>query len=586
MEQTNIIRQKAFISYIRGKGIKFLSHSLFNKAEVVYPIAMLNTLSIKNFAIIADNNISFKEGFTVLTGETGAGKSLIIDSLSLLLGERAQTEMIRLNEEKAIVKGSFSINEDDFIPFFEKYEIKPSDKLDIERVISKTKSVVKINEVALPLNALKELSPKLANIHDQFDCFKILDQENYLSLIDGFDEEKIEPIKKEYLSEYEDYKNKKEYLERLIEEKERFNENKDFFLYQYKELKDASLKENEDIEVRNELEGLKNFDKIHSYSLEVKKIMDGDSLDSLYSLLLLIKGLSSISPSYSSLHQDMEEAYYKLSDTCSLLKKELSSLDFDPERMDELNERDAYLSRLKRKYKKDLSELISYRNDLEEILEKDDGYEIKVKKANKEYEIAKDRCLIKAYELSSIRKEIAKEIETKLESSLSDLKLKARFSILFFNDDKTLSENGLDNVDFYIETNKGEGLKPLNKIVSGGEASRIMLAFKEIYVLSNKIPTVIFDEIDAGISGEAAEAVAKKIYEISSYSQVIAITHLPQVAAYSNNHILISKKEINGRTFSEIKELSKEEKIREIAKLISNGEVTESQLEYARELIR
>ncbi len=332
------------------------------------------------------------------------------------------------------------------------------------------------------------------------------------------------------------------------------------------------------------METLKNFDKVFSYSSEAKKIIDGEGLDSLYSLLSIIKNLSSLSPSYSSSYKELEDAYYKLSDICSSLKKELSSLDFDPDRLDELNERDALLSRLKRKYKKGLDELISYRNELGEILEKDDGYEIKIDKAKKEYESIKCECLESAIRLSSIRKKIAKDIESKLESSLSDLKLKARFSIQFFCDEEILTENGIDNVDFYIETNKGEGLKPLNKIVSGGEASRIMLAFKEIYILANKVPTVIFDEIDAGISGEAAEAVARKIHEISSYSQVIAITHLPQVAAYSDHHILISKKEENGRTFSKIKELSKEEKIIEIAKLISNGEVTDKQVEYAREL--
>ncbi len=546
---------------------------------------MLRTLSIKNFAIIADAKVDFKEGFTVLTGQTGAGKSLVIDSLSLLLGERAATELIRTGEEKATVLGVFDIDKDKFGWFFEKYQIPASSELSVERSIGKTRSLVRINGTTVPLNTLQEVAPYLADIHDQFDFVKILNPENYLSLIDGFDNEKISPLKNEYQSNYLSYKEKNETYLNLIRERDRIKENRDFYEYQYKELDGANLNKNEDKDIQDELEALKNFDKIYSLSEEAKKIIDGSSLDNIYDLIDIMKNISKVSPSYKETAEELENKYYEISDICSSLKKDFSHLEFDPDHMEELNERDAELSRLKRKYKKNLDELIDFRDNLKTLLASDSDAEIHIEKAEKELRLSKEKAMESALKLSKARKEVAKLIEKRLEGSLKDLLLSAKFSILFVNENAVLSDNGIDEVDFYIETNAGEGLKPLAKIVSGGEASRIMLAFKEIFIRANKVPTVVFDEIDTGISGVAAEAVARKIHEISKSSQVIAITHLPQVAAYSTTHILIAKKEENGRTYTNIKVLSPEEKIREIAKLISDGEVTSKQLEYAKELV-
>ncbi len=546
---------------------------------------MLRTLSIKNFAIIADAKVDFKEGFTVLTGQTGAGKSLVIDSLSLLLGERAATELIRTGEEKATVLGVFDIDKDKFGWFFEKYQIPASSELSVERSIGKTRSLVRINGTIVPLNTLQEVAPYLADIHDQFDFVKILNPENYLSLIDGFDNEKISPLKNEYQSNYLSYKEKNETYLNLIRERDRIKENRDFYEYQYKELDGANLNKNEDKDIQDELEALKNFDKIYSLSEEAKKIIDGSSLDNIYDLIDIIKNISEFSPAYKETAEELENKYYEISDICSSLKKDFSHLEFDPDHMEELNERDAELSRLKRKYKKSLDELIDFRDNLKTLLASDSDAEIHIEKAEKELRLSKEKAMESALKLSKARKEVAKLIEKRLEGSLKDLLLSAKFSILFVNENAILSDNGIDEVDFYIETNAGEGLKPLAKIVSGGEASRIMLAFKEIFIRANKVPTVVFDEIDTGISGEAAEAVARKIHEISKSSQVIAITHLPQVAAYSTTHILIAKKEENGRTYTNIKVLSPEEKIREIAKLISDGEVTSKQLDYAKELV-
>ena len=271
------------------------------------------------------------------------------------------------------------------------------------------------------------------------------------------------------------------------------------------------------------------------------------------------------------------------------LKKKYDELDYDPSRLDELEQRESDLASLKRKYKRDIKELIAYRDELATLVGKDSNLEVELEEKKKAMESSLHAVWEKGKELSFVRQKIAKSIEKELERNMKDLLLEARFAVSFLSlekeDPSLLKENGLDEVDFLIETNIGEGLKSLSKVISGGEASRIMLAFKAIFIKANKVSTVIFDEIDTGISGEAAQAVAEKIHEISLSSQVIAITHMPQVASLSDHHILISKAVKDGRTFTSIKELGLEEKVHEIAYLISGGKITEKQLDYAREMV-
>jgi DNA repair protein RecN (Recombination protein N) len=286
----------------------------------------------------------------------------------------------------------------------------------------------------------------------------------------------------------------------------------------------------------------------------------------------------------------LDDRYYELKDTFSELKKNLEDIDYDPSHLNDLEQRDADLSSLKRKYKKSIAELIAYRDELEPLMGENSDFENSIAEKKKEMDLAFQACYEKGSELTVLRKKIAKSIEKELENSMKDLLLKARFQVSFLpvdpqSGDLVLKENGLDEVDFLIETNVGEGLRSLSKVISGGEASRIMLAFKAVFIKANKISTVIFDEIDTGISGETAQAVARKIHEISLTSQVIAITHMPQVASLSDHHILIAKEVKGNRTFAHMKELTLEEKIRQVAYLISGGDVTEKQLDYAKEMV-
>lgn len=550
---------------------------------------MLKRLIIHNLAIFENVDVSFQDGFSVLLGETGAGKSLMIDSLSLLLGMRASSELIRSGESKASVTGYFSIERPELSAYLSKINVPMSDDgIIVERIIGINKNVVKINSVPVSLNDLIKISKYLANIHSQFDFEKILNPENYLDIIDGFSFELSTRLKEEYTSLLNQYKEKKEEYNLLLQKKAKLEEARDFYEYQYGELKAADLKEGEEEEISSEISLLRNYDKIYSLVQETNEIINGSFMDNFYRLSDNLSKLANYQKQYEESHEKIDERYYEIEDILNNLKKEFRSLDYDPNRLNDLEQRDSDLSSLQRKYKKSIPELIAYRDELETILGKNSSFEDSIAEKKEEMLQSLKEIISKAKELTLLRTRNAKTIEKELTHSLKDLLLNVRFQILFKEekeDENSLKENGIDDVDFLIETNIGEGLKPLSKVISGGEASRIMLAFKALFIKANRIPTVIFDEIDTGISGETAQAVARKIKEISLSTQVISITHMPQVASLSDHPILISKTVKDGRTYSNVKELSLEEKIRQIAYLISGGKVTEKQLEYAKEMV-
>ena len=550
---------------------------------------MLKRLIIHNLAIFENVDVSFQDGFSVLLGETGAGKSLMIDSLSLLLGMRASSELIRSGENKASVTGYFSIERPELSAYLSKINVPMhDDEIVVERIIGINKNVVKINSVPVSLNDLIKISKYLANIHSQFDFEKILNPENYLDIIDGFSFELSTRLKDEYTSLLNQYKEKKEEYNLLLQKKAKLEEARDFYEYQYGELRAADLKEGEEEEISSEISLLRNYDKIYSLVQETNEIINGSFMDDFYRLSDNLSKLANYQKQYEESHEKIDERYYEIEDLLNNLKKEFRSLDYDPNRLNDLEQRDSDLSSLQRKYKKSIPELIAYRDELGTILGKNSSFEDSLEEKKEEVLQSLKEAISKAKELTLLRTRNAKTIEKELTHSLKDLLLNVRFQILFKDekeDESSLKENGIDDVDFLIETNIGEGLKPLSKVISGGEASRIMLAFKALFIKANRIPTVIFDEIDTGISGETAQAVARKIKEISLTTQVISITHMPQVASLSDHPILISKTVKDGRTYSNVKELSLEEKIRQIAYLISGGKVTEKQLEYAKEMV-
>ena len=554
---------------------------------------MLIKLKVQNFAIIEDIEIDFKDGLTVLTGETGAGKSLIIDCIGLLLGERAASEMIRQGEEKAIVQGVFDNNTPLLRAALEKAGVPEKDGLiEIKRTISSTKNVVKINDTTITLNELKYIMSLIADIHQQFDMVKLFNNENYLAMVDGFNSRLVNQYLDKYLVSFSALKEQASSYNALVKRIDEFNRNQEEYEYAYSEIKALGLKENEEEEINSEISLLENYDKIYSLLMESKELMDGDALNNIYTIKENVSKLSEYQNEYQDYIERLNNAYYELEDMFEEIKKKADYLNYDPEHLDALIERSHAINALKKKYNKTFDELRAYEDELNALLKYKEDYSILLREEKDKLQAAYDEAYTRAMDLHKVREDIGLSITKDLEKTLSELALSCRFNVAVIGKEKDadldisiFNETGIDTIEFFIETNIGEGLKPLAKVVSGGELSRIMLAIKLLYVKAQKIGTIIFDEIDTGISGDVASKVAKKIKELSYGHQVITITHLPQVASLSDHHIRIAKKVSNNRTYTTIKELSLDEKIYEIASLISSGKVTDKQLEYAKEMV-
>lgn len=554
---------------------------------------MLIKLKVQNFAIIEDIEIDFKDGLTVLTGETGAGKSLIIDCIGLLLGERAASEMIRQGEEKAIVQGVFDNNTPLLRAALEKAGVPEKDGLiEIKRTISSTKNVVKINDTTITLNELKYIMSLIADIHQQFDMVKLFNNENYLAMVDGFNSRLVNQYLDKYLVSFSALKEQASSYNALVKRIDEFNRNQEEYEYAYSEIKALGLKENEEEEINSEISLLENYDKIYSLLMESKELMDGDTLNNIYTIKENVSKLSEYQNEYQDYIERLNNAYYELEDMFEEIKKKADYLNYDPEHLDALIERSHAINALKKKYNKTFDELRAYEDELNALLKYKEDYSILLKEEKDKLQAAYDEAYTRAMDLHKVREDIGLSITKDLEKTLNELALSCRFNVAVIGKEKDadlditiFNETGIDTIEFFIETNIGEGLKPLAKVVSGGELSRIMLAIKLLYVKAQKIGTIIFDEIDTGISGDVASKVAKKIKELSYGHQVITITHLPQVASLSDHHIRIAKKVSNNRTYTTIKELSLDEKIYEIASLISSGKVTDKQLEYAKEMV-
>ena len=553
---------------------------------------MLKKLVVKNFAILEDIEIDFYDGLTILTGETGAGKSLIIDSISLLLGERASVEMIRNGEEKALISGIFSFSNIYLESFLNKLNIQNNGEIEISRTISSSRNVIKVNGVTISLNDLKVLAHYLADIHLQFDMTKLLNKENYIEIVDGFKKDTIDEYKNKYLDSLNLLKEENDHYLDLLKRIEEIKNNEEQYKYDLKELKSLALEKGEENNIKERIAFLNNYDKIYSLIKESEEIINKDALSDIYQIKNNVNSLSSYQNEYKELYERINNAYYEIEDIFDSLNKKSRHFDYDPKELEDLEIRLSAINSLKKKHNKTFEELLIYQEELESILSKEEDYTTLLNEEKEKLQDIYNRTYVLANDLSKVRKEIAKVIEKESEKHLLDLGLKSVFEVRInsFNkpsdiDLSIFNDNGIDDIDFYIETNIGEGLKPLAKIASGGEVSRIMLAFKALIIKSSKVETVIFDEIDTGISGEVASKVARKIYEISLSTQVISITHLPQVAALSKNHLRIAKEIKNKRTYTSIKYLSLDEKIYEIASLISGGKVSEKQLEYAKEMV-
>jgi len=556
---------------------------------------MLSTLSVRNFAIINNISIDFKHGLTVLTGETGAGKSLIIDAISLLLGERASSDMVRHGEDKAVIEGVFYHQSKAIDELLSEYGIDALDgnMLMIKREIQASgKSVSRINGSLVTLNQLLEVAGRLADIHTQLDTKKLFDSKNYLTFIDdGQSQEKITEYKllhRNYRQTLKDYND-------LVASKNKDVEQTEYLKFQIQELDKASLRSGEVEELESELKFLNNFETIHNHMTEaVSNFQENNLIHQLYQLKSALEKLSRIDPKYSNYVRIAEDSYYQLDDLSSTIAYDLNSLEFDSTRLEQINARMAFLSDLKRKHRKTVDEMIRHLEELKHkvsIIENyDDVIEEKHKDVLRSYHDLKNASI----ELSEHRKKLAKVLEEKIKTNLIDLQLpktqfEIRFSTPLLNNplqSGVFLNDGVDSVSFFISLNIGEPLKELSKTASGGEMSRFMLALKTIFSRNYGLSTMIFDEIDAGVSGNVAFSIANKLKDIAETTQVLCITHLPQVAGMADYHLKISKRSEAGRTEAFVNELSYEEKVMEIAAMISNDQVTTSSVALSKELIQ
>lgn len=553
---------------------------------------MLMTLSVKNFAIIDTIEIEFETGLSVLTGETGAGKSLIIDSIGLLFGQRASSDMIRYGEDKATIEGVFATNSKEVVQILDSFGIVFEDQLIIKREIyASGKSVSRINGSMVSLNQLQELSEHLGDIHSQFDTRGLIHPKNYLSFLEDDDSKKM---LFEFQTSLDRYQKALKQYQTLVQKNEEDGAKIDFLKYQIQELESAEISLDEEQDLQTQFKQLSNFGQMMQNMAEVtESFSDNSVLENIYQSLQALKRLNQFDAKYVEYAEKMEDMYYQLTDIFEDLSMDLKSKDFDQNELDFVNERLGLYSGLKRKYKKTTEELIQYLIDIKEEINQIENYDVLLKEyyqlVEKTYEATYDL----ASTLSTVRRTNAESLRKEVSQHLLDLDLKqSRFDISVTSNEKkdclqknTFNSTGIDSVDFMVTFNKGEPLKPLAKVASGGEMSRFMLSLKTAMFRKVPVSTVIFDEIDTGVSGEIAYKIATKMKEISKDRQVLCITHLPQVAGSGDQHIYISKHTTLEGTITKTSILDYAQKIEEIAKMISKGEITPASKTLAAELL-
>ncbi|QCT74951.1 DNA repair protein RecN [Macrococcoides canis] len=550
---------------------------------------MLVSLSIQQFAIIETLEIELKNGLTVLSGETGAGKSIIIDAIGQLIGMRASQTMVRHGEQKAVVEGVFDIeNNDKVIHLLEQKEIPLDDFMLVKREIYKSgKSLCRINNHLITLTELREVMQELLDIHGQHETQHLLKPKYHIMLLDEYSEQSYQKLYEEYRTYYFDYKEKQKELEQLQQKDEALLQRLDLIKYQYKELSDKNLVVNEKERLEEEINRLENFEKLNdALSKSITLLNDeGKLLELLFDFKEQLAEVSTIIPGkFDKTKEEAEGLYYILDDTKHLLHDELSNNDYDEQELNDLQARLNDIQFLERKYGKPLNDLIPFIEQLEAEINKIENIEESTTQLQQTIAQLYDKVMASGLQLSKARRRVAQKLRDNILDEIHHLEMKsANFEMAFQKTEPT--SEGIESLEFMISPNKGEPLKPLYKIASGGELSRIMLALKSIFAESKGKTAILFDEVDTGVSGKVAQKMAEKMHDISEYIQVICISHLPQVAAISDHHLYIEKIEQDDRTITQVTELDGEMRIHEVARMISGVEVTPLTLDHAAELI-
>ncbi|GAB0322403.1 DNA repair protein RecN [Staphylococcus pseudintermedius] len=552
---------------------------------------MLQSLSIKQFAIIDTLDIQFSDGLTVLSGETGAGKSIIIDAIGQLIGMRASSEFVRHGEKKAIIEGIFDIDDaKDAIRQLETLGIDINeDFLIVKReIFSSGKSICRINNQTVTLQDLRQVMQSLLDIHGQHETQSLLKQKYHVELLDRYaDGEYIEELQ-QYAQSYEQHQEKIKELEALESADQALLQRLDLMKFQYDELKEAQLKEGEIEQLEIDIKRIQNSENL-SLALNAAYVTLTDEhaiTDRLYTLSSELQNVNQILPeTFEKLKEEVDQFYYTLEDAKHQIYEEINQTEFDEQYLNELESRMNLLNNLKRKYGKDISDLMIYQEKIADEINKIENYEESTSKLREEIHQLSQQVQEDGEKLTKARRIVARQLRDRIVNEIQYLQMKDANLEISFKPYETPQKDGLERIEFLISPNKGEPLKSLNKIASGGELSRIMLALKSIFVRAHGQTAILFDEVDSGVSGQAAQKMAEKMKDIASVIQVICISHLPQVASMSDHHLYISKHEKDDRTTTTVRELTGDARIDEIARMISGATVTELTRQNAKEMI-
>ena len=548
---------------------------------------MLVSLLVKNFAIIDNINIEFADNMTVLTGETGAGKSLIIDAIGLLFANRASAELVRHGETKAVIEGVFTRLNPKLVNILQEKEIEIStdDVLTIKREIYDSgKSTCRINEYSVSLATLSEISEYIGDIHTQFDTQKLTNPKNYLSFID---DEQVNLWLLTYNEELKEYQQIVKEYNRLLTQEAEGKEKLSFYHYQIDEIAKAAISVTEEQELHERANILNNYETIVTNINQFRDLYEQNNLlDCIYQSLSLLNKVEKFDKKYMNYRNRIEDSYYNLNDVVSEILADFKKDDIDLHELEEINTRLGLYSDLKRKYKMNTAEIVAYFQKISEEIEQIENFDVILADLKQQRDESYHKTLSWGRKISEYRQQLANNFVDKIKFTLKDLQLKdVQFEVRFMQEKLEFKKDGIDTIDFMISFNKGEPVKSLAKTASGGELSRFMLALKTLVSHKLELQTLIFDEIDNGVSGEIAFSIASKIKEISLNAQVLCVTHLPQVAAIADHHLKISKKVSNNRTVTKIENLTYQERVDEIAMMISNGQITTASKNLAIELL-
>lgn len=552
---------------------------------------MLQEISIKNFAIIEEIHLSFESGMTILTGETGAGKSIIIDAMGLLLGGRSSSDFVRTGKDKAEIEGLFFAGKNaELDEKLENLGLERSTELILRRdIFANGRSVCRVNGQMVNLTTLREIGELLVDIHGQHDNQELMNAKHHLRLLDEFGDENFEQIKAEYQIKFEHYKKIRQALETRQKNEQEFAQRIEILQFQVEEIEAAEidLKEDEQLQMRRDkLNNAKNIaDALNTAYLALDD-EEGDfsSLSGIRTAMAELENVAEFDQDYQDLSDKTMDAYYLLEEVSTKLSTAIEGIEFNPTELLQIEERILTLNTLRKKYGPELSDVLKTLDKIQLELSDLMGGTENSERLEEALKEAQAELLIASEHLNTARHAIAKELETDIKKELADLYMeKADFSVQF--ESGKFSSKGNEQVEFYIQTNPGEGFKPLAKTASGGELSRLMLAIKSSFSRRENKTSIVFDEVDTGVSGRVAQAIAQKIYKIAQAGQVLAISHLPQVVAIADIQFYIEKASTDDVTTSTVRKLKLEERVEEVAKMLAGDDITVEALAQAKRLL-